>query len=102
MTWMAFDGDEPITGSDFDDPGMCMLYLMRFKTEEIGWDYVHWLDMRDERADNAVRALFSLTIANQLKEDYLEFVAGFIENVGCYKVLHSTITIKEVETEGEE
>ena len=24
MTWMTFDGDEPITGSDFDDPRHAM------------------------------------------------------------------------------
>ena len=100
--WMAFDSGEPITGSDSDDPGMCMLYLMRFKTEEIGWDYVHWLDMRDERADNAVRALFDPAVASKLKEEYLEFVARYIENVGCYKVLYNTITIKWVDMEGDE
>ena len=101
--WMAFAGTEPLQDSIHeDDPGMCMLFLMEHHPCEVGRDFLSWLDMRDERADNAVRALFSLTIANQLKEDYLEFVAGYIENVGCYKVLFATITIKEVETEGEE
>ena len=101
--WMAFAGTEPLQDSIHeDDPGMCMLFLMEHHPCEVGRDFLSWLDMRHERADNAVRALFSLTIANQLKEDYLEFVAGYIENVGCYKVLYSTITIKEVETEGEE
>lgn len=100
--WMAFDGDEPISGSDSDDPGMCMLYLMRFKTEEIGWDYVHWLDMRSERADNAVRALFDPAVASKLKEEYLEFVSRYVENIGYFKVLYNTIVIKQVDTEGEE
>ena len=100
--WMAFDGDEPISGSDSDDPGMCRLYLMRFKTEEIGWDYVHWLDMRSERADNAVRALFDPAVAGKLKEEYLEFVTRYVEEVGCFKVLYNTITIKWVDMEGDE
>lgn len=100
--WMAFDGDEPIYGSDFDDPGMSMLYLMRFYRKEMKWDYSHWVDMRDERAENAVRALFSIDVADKLKEDYLEFVARYIENVGCYKVLYSSITIKWVDPEEEE
>lgn len=100
--WMAFDGDEPISGSDFDDPGMCMLYLMRFKRKDMKWDYSHWVDMRDERAENAVRALFNLAVANKLKEDYLEFVARYIENVGCYKILYSSITIKWVDPEVDE
>ena len=100
--WMIFDGDEPISGSDFDDPGMCMLFLMRFRREEMAWDYTHWLNMRDERAQNAVRSLFNLAVANKLKEDYLDFVARYIENVGCYKVLYSTITIKQLEPEGDE
>ena len=100
--WMAFDGDEPIPYSNFDDPGMSMLYLMRFRRNKIKWDYMHWLGMRDERAENAIRSLFNLSVANQLKEGYLEFVAKYIENVGCYKVLYSTITIKWVDMEGEE
>ena len=100
--WMAFDGDEPISGSDSDDPGMCMLYLMRFKTEEIGWDYVHWLDMRDERADNAVRALFDPVIAGALKEEYLDFVSICTLEVGYYNIMYSDFSIRTDETEGEE
>ena len=100
--WMAFDGDEPISGSDSDDPGMCMLYLMNFKREEIGWDYVRWLDMRSERAENAIRALYDPAVASKLKEEYLEFVSRYAENVGYFKVLYSNITIKQVDMEGEE
>ena len=101
--WMAFDGSEPIVGSESDDdPGEVMLFLLRFVPEEVGYDYVHWLDMRSERAEKAIRALSDPSIANKLKEEYLEFVAIYIENVGSYKVLYSTISIEWVDTEGEE
>ena len=94
MTWVAYDGDEPIPGSESDDPGMCMLFLMRYVPEEIGWDYVKWLDMRNERAETAVRALFDPEIADDLKEQYLEFVTKYIEVIGYFKVLYSTMSIR--------
>lgn len=101
--WMAFDGDEPIVGSESeDDPGEVMLFLMKIVPEEIGWDYIKWLDMRIERSGNAVRALFDPAVAGKLKEEYLEFVSRYVEEVGCFKVLYNTITIKQVNTEGEE
>ena len=102
MTWLAYDGDEPIVGSESDDPGMCMLFLMRYVPDEIGWDYTKWLDMRNERAETAVRALFDPKIADDLKEQYLDFVAKYIEVIGYFKVLYSTITIRPDETEDAE
>lgn len=102
MTWIAYDGDEPIVGSESDDPGMCMLFLMRYVPEEIGWDYVKWLDMRNERAETAVRALFDPKISDELKEQYLDFVSNYIEVIGYFKVLYSTITIRPYETEDAE
>ena len=101
--WMAFDGDEPIVGSESeDDPGEVMLFLMKIVPEEIGWDYIKWLDMRIERSGNAVRALFVPAVAGKLKEEYLEFVSRYVEDVGYYKVLYNTITIRWVDMEGEE
>ena len=94
MTWVAYDWDEPISGSESDDPGMCMLFLMRYVPEEIGWDYVKWLDMRNERAETAVRALFDPKIADDLKEQYLEFVTKYVEVIGYFKVLYSTMSIR--------
>ena len=73
---------------------MCMLFLMRCVPEEIGWDYVKWLDMRDERAQTAVRALFDPKIADDLKEQYLEFVTKYVEVIGYFKVLYSTMSIR--------
>ena len=99
VRWIAYDGDEPIVGSESDDPGMCMLFLMRYVPEEIGWDYVKWLDMRNERAETAVRALFDPKIAEDLKEQYLEFVKKYIEVIGYFKVLYSTMSIRPDETE---
>lgn len=102
MTWIAYDGDEPIVGSESDDPGMCMLFLMRYVPEEIGWDYVKWLEMRNERAETAVRVLLDPTIANDLKEQYLDFVSNYIKVIGYFKVLYSAITIRPYETEDAE
>ena len=73
---------------------MCMLFLMRYVPEEIGWDYVKWLDMRNERAETAVRALFDPKIADDLKEQYLEFVTKYVEVIGYFKVLYSTMSIR--------
>ena len=73
---------------------MCMLFLMRYVPEEIGWDYVKWLDMRNERAETAIRALFDPKIADDLKEQYLEFVTKYIEVIGYFKVLYSTMSIR--------
>ena len=100
--WMAFDGDEPIVGSESeDDPGEVMLFLMKIVPDEIGWDYVKWLDMRNERSENAVRALFDPAVASKLKEEYLEFVTRYVEEVGYYKVLYNTIVIGWAEMEDE-
>ena len=81
---------------------MCMLFLMRYVPEEIGWDYVKWLDMRNERAETAVRALFDPKTSDELKEQYLDFVSNYIEVIGYFKVLYSTITIRPYETEDAE
>ena len=102
MTWIAYDGLEPIVGSESDDPGMCMLFLMRYVPEEIGWDYVKWLEMRLERSETAVRALFNSKLADDLKEQYLDFVTRYTEVIGYFKVLYSTITIRPDETEDAE
>lgn len=99
MTWVAYDGVEPIVGSESDDPGMCMLFLMRYVPEEIGWDYVKWLEMRLERSEIAVRALFNPKLSDGLKEQYLDFVTRYTEDIGYFKVLCSTITIRTDETE---
>ena len=101
--WMAFDGDEPIVGVESeDDPGEVMLSLMKIAPEEIGWDYVKWVETRIERSGDAVRALFDPAIASKLKEEYLEFVSRYVEEVGCFKVLYNTITIRWIDMEEEE
>ena len=101
--WMAFDCDEPIVGAESeDDPGEVMLFLMKAVPEEIGWDYIKWLDRRYEYPENAVRALFDPSVADKLKEEYLEFVSRYVEDNGYFKVLYNTILIKWVVMEGEE
>ena len=98
--WMAFAGTEPLQDSIHeDDPGMCMLFLMEHHPCEVGRDFLSWADMRDERAGKAVRALLDVKVADDLKEDYLEFVATCTLEVGYYDLTYSDFSIR---TEGEE
>ena len=101
--WMAFAGTEPLRDSIHeDDPGMCMLFLMEHHPCEVGRDFLSWADMRDERAGKAVRALLDVKVADDLKEDYLEFVATCALEVGYYDLTYSDFSIRTDETEGEE
>lgn len=101
--WMAFAGTEPLQDSIHeDDPGMCMLYLMQYYPCEVGRDFIDWLDMRDSRAETAVRALFYHCEAAALKEKYLQYVATCAKEVGFYNILYSDFSIRTDETEGEE
>ena len=102
MTWMAFAGTEPLQDSIDDDPGMCMLYLMQHYPCEVGRDFIDWLDMRDSRAETAVRALFYHREASALKEEYLQCVATCAKEVGFYNILYSDFSIRTDETEGDE
>ena len=101
--WMAFAGTEPLQDSIHeDDPGMCMLYLMQHYPCEVGRDFLSWADMRDERAEKAVRALLDVKVADDLKEDYLAFVATCVLEIGYYNMMYSDFSIRTDETEGEE
>ena len=104
MTWMAFTEDgTPISGSDHeDDPAMCMLYLMRYMPEKVATEYVEWINMRDARAEAAVRSLFDPVYSDALKERFLDFVAHYIEEKGSFEIMGSNYWIKQVDTEGEE
>ena len=101
--WMAFAGTEPLQDSIHeDDPGMCMLYLMEHYPCEVGRDFIDWVDMRDSRAETAVRALFHHREAAALKEEYLHCVATCAKEVGFYNILYSDFSIRTDETEGDE
>ena len=101
--WIAFAGTEPLQDSIHEeDPGMCMLYLMRLHPEEVGRDFIDWVDMRDSRAETAVRALLDVKVADDLKEDYVAFVATCALYVGYYNITYSDFSIRTDETEGEE
>lgn len=101
--WMAFAGTEPLQDSIHeDDPGMCMLYLMQHYPYEVGRDFLSWADMRDERTETMIRALFDPVIAGALKEEYLDFVSICTLEVGYYNMMYSNFSIRTDETEGEE
>ena len=101
--WIAFAGTEPLQDSIHeDDPGMCMLYLMEHYPQEVGRDFIDWVDMRDSRAETAVRALFDSAIASALKEGYLDFVSVCAMVTGYYS-LGNGLSIRNIEdTEGDE
>ena len=69
---------------------------------EVGRDFLSWADMRDARAGKAVRALLDAKVADDLKEDYLAFVATCALEVGYYDLTYSDFSIRTDETEGEE
>ena len=101
--WMAFAGTEPLQDSIHeDDPGMCMIYLMEHYPKEVGRDFIDWVDMRDSRAETAVRALLDVKVADDLKEDYVAFVATCALYVGYYNITYSDFSIRTDETEGDE
>ena len=101
--WMAFAGTEPLQDSIHeDDPGMCMIYLMEHYPQEVGRDFIDWVDMRDSRAETAVRALLDVKVADALKEDYVAFVATCALWVGYYNITYSDFSIRTDETEGDE
>ena len=81
---------------------MCMLYLIQHYPYEVGRDFIDWVDMRDSRAETAVRALFYHREASTLKEEYLQCVATCAKEVGFYNILYSDFSIRTDETEGDE
>ena len=101
--WIAFAGTEPLQDSIHeDDPAMCMLYLMQHYPCEVGRDFLSWVDMRDERSETMIRALFDPVIAGALKEGYLDFVAVCAMVTGYYS-LGNGLSIRNIEdTEGDE
>ena len=101
--WMAFAGTEPLQDSIHeDDPGMCMLYLMHHYPCEVQRDFIDWMDMRYSRAETAVRARVDVKVADDLKEDYVAFVATCALYVGYYNITYSDFSIRTDETEGDE
>ena len=101
--WIAFAGTEPLQDSIHeDDPGMCMLYLMEHYPCEVGRDFIDWVDMRDSRAETAVRALFDPAVTSALKEEYLHCVATCAKEVGFYNILYSDFSIRTDEKEMDE
>ena len=101
MTWVAYDGDEPIVGSESDDPGMCMLFLMRYYPSAVARDYIDWLVMRQSRMESAVVALIDPSVADRLKEDYFDFVAKCAYTIGDYPLKDTDIDIREVAEDAE-
>ena len=100
--WMAFAGTEPLQDSIHeDDPGMCMLYLMQHYPCEVGRDFLSWADMRDERSETMIRALFDPAIASALKEGYLDFVTACAMETGYYS-LGNCLSIRNIEDTEEE
>ena len=101
MTWAAYDGNEPIVGSESDDPGMCMLFLMRYHPSAVGRDFTDWVVSRRTRMESAVKALMDPHVADRLKEGYLNYVTYYATDTGIYFVADTDIEIREVAEDAE-
>ena len=101
MTWVAYDGDEPIVGSESDDPGMCMLFLMRLYPSAVGRDFTDWVVSRRTRMESAVKALMDPHVADRLKEGYLNYITYYATDTGIYFVADTDIEIREVAEDAE-
>ena len=101
MTWVAYDGDEPIVGSESDDPGMCMLFLMRSYPSAVGRDFTDWVVSRRTRMESAVKALMDPHVADRLKEGYLNYITYYATDTGIYFVADTDIEIREVAEDAE-
>ena len=102
MTWVAYDGDEPIVGSESDDPGAVMLNLMRSQPSVVADDMMSWILMRDSRMKKVVIAFTTdPSMADRLKEDYLDYVATYAADTGYYTSIYGNIEIREVVEDGE-
>ena len=102
MTWVAITEDSVLDGTEADEPGAVMFRLMCSQPSAVARDFIDWVDMRDARAEKAVRALFYHIEAAALKEEYLQCVSTCAKEVGFYNILYSDFSIRTDETEGDE
>ena len=83
MTWAAMIEDSILTGTEGKDAGEVVLHLMRSEPSAVARDMIGWIMMRHSRMECAVIALTTdPSMADRLKEDYLDFVANYAADLG--------------------
>lgn len=102
MTWALHTKEgRALDWSVGNDAGDCMLHIMEYMPEVMGFDYLEWLRSRDSRARQAVFALFNQKAAADMKEEYLRYVNHYAEIMGHYITYRTELELKEVTEDGE-
>lgn len=101
MTWVAITEDKVLDGTEADEPGAVMFNLMCSQPSAVARDYMDWVMMRQSRMESAVAALIDPSVADRLKEDYLDFVAKCAYTIGDYPLKDTDIDIREVTEDAE-
>lgn len=83
MTWVAIIEDNVLSGTEGKDAGEVILHLMQSEPSVVARDMMGWIMMRHSRMERAVIALTTdPSMADHLKEDYLDFVANYAADLG--------------------
>ena len=102
MTWVAITEDSVLDGTEADEPGAVMFRLMCSQPSAVSRDLMSWIMMRHSRMERAVIALTTdPSMADRLKEDYLNYVASYTADIGFYMLEDSDIEIREVVEDAE-
>ena len=102
MTWVAITEDTVLDGTEADEPGAVMLNLMRSQPSVVADDMMSWILMRDSRMEKVVIAFTTdPSMADRLKEDYLDYVATYAADTGYYTLIYGNIEIREVVEDAE-
>ena len=102
MTWVAITEDSVLDGTEADEPGAVMLRLMCSQPSAVARDLMSWIMMRHSRMERTVIALTTdPSMADRLKEDYLNYVASYTADIGFYMLEDSDIEIREVVEDAE-
>ena len=83
VTWVAIIEDNVLPGTKGKDAGEVILHLMQSEPSAVARDMISWIMMRHSRMERAVIALTTdPSMADRLKEDYLDFVANYAADLG--------------------
>ena len=94
--WIAITEDTVLDGTEADEPGAVMFRLMCSQPSAVARDLLDWVMMRHSRMKSAVEALMDPHVADRLKEDYLNYVTSYTDDVGFYMLADTDIEIREV------
>ena len=97
MTWAAITEDTILEDTTGAEPGEVMLNLMRSHPSEVSYNLIGWIFSRRSRTTSLVRSLMDPSEADRLKEEFLQYVADYVAEVGYYSVWDSGIEIRRVE-----